>query len=177
MRTRRRPTASRRSIAYVKTLDPPDDARSTRARCRTTALRGEKLFQGKGGCIECHGGPLFTDNLIHNTGVPQVTSRAPTGPATPTIDSNDTGGPAPPPDPSCAGTPPPPGCDPRAADGSAFINTPQMRDLKDTAPYMHNGAFKTLKEVVQFYNTQSTLSPLNLTSNEVDDLVAYLNSL
>ena len=52
-----------------------------------------------------------------------------------------------------------------------------MRDLKDTAPYMHNGAFKTLKEVVDFYNKQSALAPLNLTTSEVDDLVAYLESL
>ena len=42
---------------------------------------------------------------------------------------------------------------------------------------MHNGAFKTLTEVVQFYNRQSTLAPLNLTDAEVSDLVAYLQSL
>jgi cytochrome c peroxidase len=35
------------------------------------AVRGEKIFRGKGGCASCHLGPLFTDNLIHNTGVPQ----------------------------------------------------------------------------------------------------------
>jgi cytochrome c peroxidase len=42
---------------------------------------------------------------------------------------------------------------------------------------MHNGAFPTLKQVVQFYNTQSTVAPLNLTGPEIDDLVAYLQSL
>jgi cytochrome c peroxidase len=163
-------------IAYIKTLKAPESSFDD-GTMSAQALRGEKLFQGKGGCIECHGGPDFTDNLVHDTGVPQVDFESPYRAGTPTLQSDDTGGPHPPADPGCAGTPLPPGCDPAPPTGSAFVNTPQMRDLKDTAPYMHNGAFKTLKEVVQFYNTKSILAPLNLTSNEVDDLVAYLNSL
>jgi cytochrome c peroxidase len=163
-------------IAYIKTLKPPQSAFDD-GTLSEQALRGEKLFQGKGGCIECHGGPDFTDNLVHNTGVPQVDFKSPYRPGTPTVHSNDKGGPAPPPDPECAGTPLPPNCDPPPPTTSAFVNTPQMRDLKDTGPYMHNGAFETLKEVVQFYNTQSTLAPLNLSGDEIDDLVAYLNSL
>ncbi len=163
-------------IAYIKTLKAPESAFDD-GTMSVQARRGEKLFQGKGGCIECHGGPDFTDNLVHDTGVPQVDFKSPYRPGNPTIHSNDKGGPAPPPDPACAGTPLPPGCDAAPPTTSAFVNTPQMRDLKDTAPYMHNGAFDTLKEVVQFYNTKSTLAPLNLTGSEVDDLVAYLNSL
>ena len=178
-------------IAYIKTLKPPetsfDDGTMSDA-----AKAGEKLFQGKGGCIECHGGPSFTDNLVHNTGVPQVTFTNPYRPGHPQIESLDLGAPAPPLDAACTGANPPPGCElPKTTPElpcpamnqvvsgrcSAFVNTPQMRDLKDTAPYMHNGAFKTLKEVVQFYNTQSALSPLNLTPTEVDQLVAYLESL
>jgi cytochrome c peroxidase len=160
-------------IAYIKTLEPPvtDFDRGTLSK---EALAGEKLFQGKGGCIECHGGPNFTDNLVHNTGVPQVSFTSPYG--TGTRESNDLGAPAPPPDPGCVGANPV-ACDVPPPKTSAFVNTPQMRDLRDTAPYMHNGAFKTLKEVVDFYNTQSTLAPLNLTPTEVDELVAYLNSL
>lgn len=162
--------------AYIKTLKPPetsfDDGTMSDA-----AKAGEKLFQGKGGCIECHGGPNFTDNLVHDTGVPQVEFTSPYRPGNPTLMSNDKGAPAPPADAACTGANPPAGCDAVPPTGSAFINTPQMRDLKDTAPYMHNGAFKTLKEVVQFYNTQSTLAPLNLTPPEVDQLVAYLESL
>ena len=144
-------------IAYIKTLKPPQSAFDD-GTMSTQALKGEKLFQGKGGCIECHGGPDFTDNLVHNTGVPQVSFKSPYGTPGPRM-SHDLGA-----------KPPPPAT-------SAFVNTPQMRDLKDTAPYMHNGAFKTLKQVVDFYNTQSTLKPLNLTPAEVDDLVAYLESL
>jgi cytochrome c peroxidase len=163
-------------VAYVKTLDPPTTG-FDQGRLSEAALRGEKIFQGKGGCIECHGGPNFTDNLVHDTGVPQVKFNSPYRPGNPELTSDDKGAPAPPPDPGCTGTPLPAGCDAAPPTGSAFINTPQMRDLKDTAPYMHNGALKTLKEVVDFYNKESTLAPLNLTSNEVDDLVAYLESL
>jgi cytochrome c peroxidase len=161
--------------AYVKTLDPPTTA-FDEGRLSADAKAGEKLFQGKGGCIECHGGPLFTDNLIHNTGVPQVDFTSPYRPGEGPIKSNDLGAPPPPADAACTGTPPPAGCD-VAKPGSAFINTPQLRDLAATAPYMHNGAFKTLTEVVQFYNSGSSLGPLNLTADEVRQLVAYLDSL
>ena len=176
-------------VAYVKTLDPPATS-FDEGTMSAAALRGEKLFQGKGGCIECHGGPLFTDNLEHNTGVPQVTL-----PGT-TRTSFDLGAKPPPLAPECTAATPAAGCDaPRvtvpncpaantvvtpltpAGRCSAFINTPQLRDLKNSAPYMHNGAFDTLTQVVDFYNKDSALSPLNLTAPEVADLVAYLESL
>jgi cytochrome c peroxidase len=161
--------------AYIKTLKAPqtsfDDGTMSEQ-----ALRGEKLFQGKGGCIECHGGPDFTDNLVHNTGVPQVTFTSPYGTTPATRGSNDLGAPAPPADPGCAGANPV-ACDVPPPATSAFINTPQLRDLANTPPYMHNGAFKNLTDLVQFYNRNSTLAPLNLTDAEVADLVAYLKSL
>jgi cytochrome c peroxidase len=160
--------------AYVKTLQPPATA-FDEGTLSPAALRGEKLFQGKGGCIECHGGPQFTDNLIHNTGVPQVTFTSPYG--TGTRLSDDLGALPPPPDPACKGGAPAAGCGAAPPATSPFINTPQLRDLANTAPYMHNGAFKTLTDVVQFYNRQSTLAPLNLTNAEVADLVAYLEAL
>jgi cytochrome c peroxidase len=190
-------------VAYVKTLDPPVTA-FDEGKLSPAALRGEKLFQGKGGCIECHGGPLFTDNLTHDTAVPQVTFKSPYRPAdAPDVTSNDLGAPPVPADPGCTGAPLPPGCDIGATAGAAFINTPPLRDLKDTGPYMHNGAFKTLEQVVGFYNgrylpsdpppsdtvavplandphptvPKSNLSPLNLTDAEMRDLVAYLESL
>jgi cytochrome c peroxidase len=180
-------------IAYIKTLDPPASA-FDQGTMSAAALRGEKIFQGKGGCIECHGGPLFTDNLTHNTGVPQVKFDSPYRDGTDTITSDDKGAPPPPPDPGCDATPLPPGCDPPPDPSNAFINTPQLRDLKNTAPYMHNGAFQTLEQVVRFYNgpplsnsgmptdtvpanASSNLAPLNLTTDEMNDLVAYLESL
>jgi cytochrome c peroxidase len=183
-----------RLIAYIKTLDPPQSS-FDQGTTSAAALRGEKIFQGKGGCIECHGGPLFTDNLTHNTGVPQVTFESPYRAAGNKTTSDDKGAPPPPPDPACSGTPLPAGCDAAPPQTSAFINTPQLRDLKNTAPYMHNGAFATLEQVVRFYNgpplatepgtmpanlagdPSSILAPLGLTEDEMHDLVAYLESL
>jgi cytochrome c peroxidase len=161
--------------AYIKTLKAPETAFDD-GTLSPAALRGGKLFQGKGGCIECHGGPDFTDNLVHNTGVPQVRFTSPYGTQPAPRSSNDKGGTAPPPDPACGGANPV-ACDAPPPATSAFINTPQLRDLANTPPYMHNGVFTNLTDLVEFYNKQSTLAPLNLTPTEVDDLVAYLKSL
>lgn len=160
--------------AYMKTLDPPVTV-FDQGRLGTNVLRGEAVFQGKGGCIACHGGPLFTDNLIHNTGVKQVQFETEAGVLK---TSNDLGAGAPPPPAECQVAAPPLGC---AAvppfPNSAFINTPMLRDLKATAPYMHNGSEATLDDVVRFYDTESSVAPLNLTAAEISDLVAYLESL
>lgn len=130
-------------VAYLRTLDAPLTS-FDRGRMSEAALRGEELFVGKAGCIACHGGPLFTDNSLHVTGVPQVGAGA-----------NDPGARQPP---------------------GAF-NTPMLRDLANTAPYMHNGALDTLEEVVAFYDSESSLPALNLTEQERADLVRYLESL
>ncbi len=69
--------------------------------------------------------------------------------------------------------------------------TPNLRDVALTAPYMHNGMYVTLREVVEHYNaggihgrggeTIGTIDPkikvLNLSSQEIDDLVAFLETL
>jgi cytochrome c peroxidase len=130
-------------VAYLRTLDAPLTT-FDRGRMSEAALRGEEVFVGKGGCIGCHGGPLFTDNNLHVTGVPQLGEG-----------SNDPGARQPP---------------------GAF-NTPMLRDLRNTAPYMHNGAFDTLEEVVEFYDNESSLPALKLTEQEKEDLVRYLESL
>ena len=71
------------------------------------------------------------------------------------------------------------------------IRTPQLRNVELSGPYMHNGQLSTLKEVVEFYNQggvtevgkmkNETISPLifplNLTENEVNDLVEFLKTL
>jgi cytochrome c peroxidase len=68
------------------------------------------------------------------------------------------------------------------------FKTAQLRMVEVTRPYMHNGAFATLEEVVDFYDqggdadlsgtsTKSALiQPLNLTQAEKDDLVAFLRN-
>jgi cytochrome c peroxidase len=128
--------------AYVSSIKPPI-TRFDQGTMSAAAIRGEGLFQGKGGCAACHGGPLFTDNALHNTLVPQRNGW------------NDTGAPQPP---------------------GAF-NTPTLRDIRNSPPYMHNGVFATLRDVVEFYNARSSIAPLNLTPQEIDDLVAYMDAL
>jgi cytochrome c peroxidase len=128
-------------VAYMRSLDPPTSDVDN-GTLSAAARRGEELFQGKGGCIGCHGGPAFTDNGFH------------------ALQANPPAG-----DPGQAGTSPP-----------AF-NTPSLRDVANTAPYMHDGRIPTLQAVIDFYNNESTVAPLGLTTAERADLVAYLESL
>lgn len=122
------------------------------------AVRGMALFRGKARCVLCHGGPNFTDNQFHNLGVPQV------GPM-----KEDLG--------RFGVT--------RAEKDKGAFKTPTLRSIVETAPYMHDGAFKTLEEVVDFLNAggganqhlDPLLKPLDLTGGEKADLVAFLKAL
>ncbi len=140
---------------------------------------GYTLFKGKANCVSCHNGPLASDGLLHRTGVPEnpeitadplrhitmlrhySTSGMPNYMNT----HVDVG--------SYAITKNP-------KDKGKFA-TPSLRDLKYTAPYMHNGMLKTLDEVVEFYNkgggAGSELKPLNLGDSEKRMLVAFLESM
>ena len=122
------------------------------------AKRGMYLFMGKAECIKCHNGPNFTDNKFHNIGVPMdVPFKEDLGRYNVTK---------------------------KDADKGAF-KTPTLRNITDTAPYMHNGFFPTLFEVVQFYNggggRSENKSPdihgLNLTGEEVNDLIEFMKAL
>jgi len=70
------------------------------------------------------------------------------------------------------------------ADKGAF-KTPTLRDLTRSAPYMHDGSLKTQAEVVAFYvgggnsneHLDKEIKPLNLTTRDRADLVAFLESL
>lgn len=70
------------------------------------------------------------------------------------------------------------------------FKTPTLRNIHKTAPYMHNGGYKTLKEVMNFYNKgggkgfgfkvdNQTLSdaPLRLTELEIDDIIEFMKAL
>ncbi len=70
------------------------------------------------------------------------------------------------------------------------FKTPTLRNISKTAPYMHNGGYRTLKEVMNFYNKgggkgfgfkveNQTLSdtPLNLTDQETDQIIDFMNAL
>lgn len=122
------------------------------------AVRGMALFKGKARCILCHNGPNFTDNRFHNLGVPQV------GPM-----KEDLG--------RFSVT--------KAVKDKGAFKTPTLRSITETAPYMHDGAFKTLEEVVEFLNTgggsnpnlSAMIKPLDLTADEQRDLIAFLKAL
>jgi cytochrome c peroxidase len=123
-----------------------------------TAVRGMALFKGKARCILCHNGSNFTDNQFHNLGVPQVGSLK-DDPGRFFVSRLE-------------------------RDKGAF-KTPTLRSIVETAPYMHDGVFKTLEEVVEFKNAggganphlSPLMKPLNLSADEQADLIAFLKAL
>ncbi|MFC1650490.1 cytochrome-c peroxidase, partial [Candidatus Latescibacterota bacterium] len=151
--------------------------------------RGKTLFEDKGECAECHPGsirddgshPLFTDYTYDNLGVPPNAENPfyympedlnPDG-----IDYVDLG---------LGGVV-------NKSEENGKFRVPTLRNVALTAPYLHNGAFKTLREVVMFYNTRdigpwpapevpeninrNELGNLGLTTQEVDDIVEFLKTL
>jgi cytochrome c peroxidase len=123
--------------------------------------RGFNLFNGKGKCVKCHFGSDLTQNEFRNIGLFNGRQLNDSGRAVITKDRNDIG----------------------------KFKTSGLRNIAVTAPYMHNGMFRTLKEVIDFYdnparkvpraiNRDTILArPLGLTRNEKEDLEAFLVSL
>jgi cytochrome c peroxidase len=122
-----------------------------------SAQRGFDVFQNKAACVKCHQGFNFTDNGFHNIGVRSLS------------DTEDEG---------------------RFAHRKVKIlkgafKTPTLRDIELTAPYMHNGLYKTLDEVVEHYdrggdvktNISPNITPLGLSEQDKKDLVAFMKSL
>lgn len=114
---------------------------------RSTALslsakRGFDIFLNKGKCVQCHNGINLTDGLFHSVGVPHIF------PSVSSL-SDDLGR--------------------SSVTQSSFddykFKTPGLRNLSKTAPYMHNGSFGTLEEVVSHYNNiRSNLNSFQVTS-------------
>jgi cytochrome c peroxidase len=153
----------------------------------TKAVQGKALFEGKAGCIQCHSGPLLTDEQFHNVAVPknpafekdplrQITMRE-------RMRKNNV------PEEVVLSLDRDPGryIDTKKEEDKGRFRTPPLRELVYTAPYMHNGVFFTLEEVVDFYDkggdddpfgTKSDkIKPLQLTAEEKAALVAFLESL
>ena len=172
-------TITSRNAPFDRYIEGDDTALSS------GALRGAELFVGKAGCFQCHGGPLFSDQDFHNTGVPpnaefesnplrQITLRyqhRARGVPESVYRSADR-------DLGLYYT------TKRDEDKGKF-RTPSLREVELTGPYMHNGAFKTLEEVVAFYNNgggddpakDPVLRPLELTEQEMTDLIEFMLSL
>jgi cytochrome c peroxidase len=132
-----------------------------RAAISQAASRGWDLFRGRAGCIRCHqfdaDNRLFTDRDFHNTGV---------------------------------------GYDQDTPDLGRFIisrerldkgkfKTPSLRNVALTAPYMHDGRFQTLHEVIEYYERGGSqnifldgkIRPFSLAQGERDAIVEFLKSL
>lgn len=179
--------------AYQRTLvqtDTPFDnyMRGDDGALNDAQKRGLDLFAGKAGCTACHTGPLLSDEKYYNLGVPafdgwetdpvaQITFRFEL------LAKGST-------EKMYRSTKDDPGLYFRTkqkADKGKF-RTPSLRYTKYTYPYMHNGMLETLRDVVEFYNagggenefsTNKTamIKPLGLSGAEIDDIVAFLESL
>src|SRR3989304_6138321 len=115
----------------------------------TSARRGLELFKGKARCILCHNGPALTDNGFHNLGVPEAEFlKDPRVLASLRFDAKRMG------EPEYRALTADPGrylVTKQDKDFGSF-KTPTLRNVASRTPYMHNGAFDTLAEVIAFYN-------------------------
>jgi cytochrome c peroxidase len=131
-----------------------DFLEGNRAALTAGEKRGFDLFQGKARCSGCHAGPNYTDESFRSNG----------------LAVNDDVGRA-----DVTG---------RDRDYKLF-KVPSLRGLSLTAPYMHDGKKATLRDVVVAYNNGATavptrdtdILPLQLSAQEIRDLVAFLNAL
>ena len=167
--------------AYVRSLGTMNSRFDRALRGDTAAFtdeerRGLNLFMGKAACGTCHFPPLFngTQPPSYQESEPEVIGVPARRLAKPAALD---------PDPGVVAIT-------HAALHRHAFKTPTLRNVAVTGPYMHNGVFRTLDEVVDFYNrgggagigialSNQTLSPepLHLTKQEKRDLVAFLESL
>lgn len=150
-------------------------------------VAGLRLFIGPANCTRCHSGPLFTGHTFHNTGVPTAGELPPDdgragGVQRVVIDEFNCLGPY--------SDATPAACTSLRAvktEGEALLSafrTPALRNVTETAPYMHSGQFATLGEVLAHYNRappaplgRTELKPLGLTESELTQLEEFLRSL
>lgn len=154
-------TLPRALASFVRALvsgDSPYDRfrRGDGSALGDAAQRGLALFQGtRAECTHCHVGFDLTNNAFKNDG---------TRPDDPDPGRQLLTG--------------------KASDFGKF-RVPTLRNVAKSAPYMHDGSFATLTEVIEHYdrggeghpNTDATLHPLHLTALEKSDLLAFLESL
>ncbi|MBK7938779.1 MAG: cytochrome-c peroxidase [Lewinellaceae bacterium] len=157
---------ARALAAYVRTLETPDTPFDRWMQDRPggmeeAAVRGRQIFMNKGKCFDCHFSPDFTGDEFRNVGLYNGKNLHDTGRFAVTRDSADLG----------------------------KFKVPGLRNVAVTAPYMHNGMFRTLEEVIEYYDTpdkfvhdaiaRDTLlaKPLGLSVQEKSDLKFFLEAL
>ncbi|MGO2358595.1 cytochrome-c peroxidase [Mesonia sp.] len=150
-----------RSIIYAQS--PYDFYLQDKNHLNTQESKGLKLF--KVNCAKCHQDPLFTDNDYHNNGLDDSFTDT-------SYDEIYLG--------RYRIT--------RNIDDIGKYKTPTLRNIEITAPYMHDGRFSSLREVLDFYDNgvknSETLDPIlkqnngiALSEQDKDDLIAFLKSL
>ncbi|MBE0681568.1 MAG: cytochrome-c peroxidase [Anaerolineales bacterium] len=171
---------------YVEAL-LNDDKQAMQAALTDNEVAGLRLFIGRANCIQCHNGPLFTNNDFHNTGVPTAQGLVlDDGRASGVIKVlND--------EFNCLS----PWSDASENDcGELRFVTSEgeqlegafkpstLRNVAETAPYMHAGQFTSLEEVLAHYNHppvspigHTELEPLGLTQHEMEKIIAFLRAL
>ncbi|MEQ1745464.1 MAG: cytochrome c peroxidase [Saprospiraceae bacterium] len=152
--------------AFVRTLETgatPFDRwmNGNETAMNTAAVRGRQVFMKKGKCFDCHFGPDFTGDEFRNIGLFDGRARNDTGRFGISKDSSDMG----------------------------RFKVPGLRNVAVSGPYMHDGSFRTLREVIDYYdqpakfvphsiNRDTLLArPLGLTEQEKIDLEAFLRAL
>ena len=160
------PSLAAALAAYVRTLEtsdtPFDRWMQDKPRPMSdAAARGRDIFMNKGKCFDCHFSPDFTGDEFRNVGLYNGKDLNDTGRFAITRDSADLG----------------------------KMKVPGLRNVAVTAPYMHNGMFKTLDEVIEYYDTPDKFvhnsigrdpllaRPLGLTAQEKSDLKLFLEAL
>ena len=152
--------------AYEQTLETVDskfdDWSNNLKKLTASEESGRQIFIGsKSRCFNCHFQEDFTDDNFKNIGLFN------------SIELNDSGR---------------FNISKEKTDMGKF-KTPGLRNVAVTAPYMHNGMFRTLEEVVAYYNDPTKFvsnainidpaltKPLGLTTKEQNDLIAFLKTL
>lgn len=150
-------------------------------------IAGLALFIGKGECVNCHNGPLLSDNHFHNTGVNAAPgAKADVGRQAGSLQVQD--------DPyNCLGAfsdAKPEDCTEmrfmtvNSPDELGAFKTPSLRGAASRAPYMHAGQIASFDAVLQHYNAapeakvgHSELRPLQLGDDELAQLAAFIRAL
>ena len=170
-------------VASLRGFDSPFDryVRGESESLGEDALRGFNLFMGKAGCGTCHFAPMFNGTVppfYTETESEVLGVTVGFDPEQPVLDE----------DPGRAANAIP--RDDKLGHFNRSFKTMTVRDIDRTAPYMHNGSFKSLEDVVEFYDLgggagmglevpNQTLSadPLELSEQEKADLVAFMKAL
>jgi cytochrome c peroxidase len=163
-----------------------DNAERQAALFTDAEVRGLRLFISDANCLQCHNGPLFSNHEFHNTGVISFPGDVPDKGRVSGVlevlanEFNCRGAYSDDPERRCselefART---------GVDLIGTFKTPSLRNLENTAPFMHKGQIATLAEVLVHYNDaldamigHNESKPLNLNGRERAELELFLNTL